>query len=123
MWFILPQLRGLARSRTAFVYGIENIDEARAYLAHPILGPRLIDCFTAILSHKGRNIEDIMGDADAVKLRSCATLFSEISKEDSVFHKVLAEFYDGRADNFTLCIISGKIIDATHLKFMAPFVS
>ena len=97
MWFILPQLRGLARSRTAFVYGIENIDEARAYLAHPILGPRLIDCFTAILSHKGRNIEDIMGDADAVKLRSCATLFSEISKEDSVFHKVLAEFYDGRA--------------------------
>ena len=76
MWYVLPQLRGLGRSDFAHFYGLTGLEEARAYLAHPILGPRLLDCARAILSHPDRSAERIMGRVDGQKLQSTATLFA-----------------------------------------------
>lgn len=76
MWFVLPQLRGLGRSDYAVLYGLSGLDEARAYLAHPVLGPRLLAAAQAILSHPDRTAAEIMGDTDGLKLRSTATLFA-----------------------------------------------
>lgn len=118
MWYIFPQLRGLARSRKAFVFGIVNLREARAYLAHPILGSRLITCCEAILTHADRPPEEILGALDAVKLRSCATLFSLVSEKDSVFHAVLDRFYDGKPDPLTLGLADGSIKDETYKKYL-----
>ncbi len=95
MWFIWPQLRGLGRSSTAVHYGIENAAEARAYLAHPVLGQRLIEISRAMLAHRDRAPEDILGGIDALKLRSCATLFAALPDTDPVFAEILAAFYDG----------------------------
>lgn len=118
MWYVLPQLRGLGRSRKSYVYGLKDADEARAYLSHALLGPRLIACFEALLSHKDKTAEEILGEVDAQKLFSSATLFSLISEEGSVFHKTLEQFYDGRQDPLTAGLVSGKIIDATFLKYI-----
>lgn len=98
MWFILPQLRGLGRSQTAFFYGISDIQEAREYLAHPILGQRLRDCCQALLTHKDKTAVEVLGDIDGHKLRSCATLFACLSEENSVFHRILEQFYGGSSD-------------------------
>ena len=76
MWYIFPQLRGLGRSQMAYSYGINGIEEAKAYLAHPVLSARLIEICEALLEHKGEDIEDILGDIDAMKLRSSMTLFA-----------------------------------------------
>ena len=118
MWYVLPQLRGLGRSRKSYVFGLRDADEARAYLSHALLGPRLIACFEALLSHKNKTAEEILGETDAQKLFSCATLFSLISEEGSVFHKALEQFYGGRQDPLTAGLVFGKIIDATHLKYI-----
>ena len=75
IWYVFPQLRGLGRSEMAERYGISGIDEARAYLAHPLLGARLEDCVRALLSHRGRPVRQIMGSPDDLKLRSSMTLF------------------------------------------------
>ena len=118
IWYTLPQIRGLARSRKAFVFGIPNAEYARQYLAHPILGPRLIQCCQTILTHKEKTARQILGDLDALKLRSCATLFAMVSREGSVFHQVLDQFYEGRKDPFTLGLVSGTILDMTYRKFL-----
>ena len=76
MWFIFPQLRGLGRSSTAQIYGIGSLDEARAYLAHPLLGPRLRECAEAALEHSGKPLIDIFGSPDDLKFRSSMTLFA-----------------------------------------------
>ena len=101
IWYIFPQLRGLGYSPNAYTYGINGLEEAKAYLEHPVLSARLIEISTALLSHKGESIEDIMGDIDALKLRSSMTLFALISKDNSVFHQVLDCFYDGNMDELT----------------------
>ena len=101
IWYIFPQLRGLGYSPNAYTYGINGLEEAKAYLEHPVLSARLIEISTALLSHKGESIEDIMGDIDALKLRSSMTLFALVSKDSSVFHQVLACFYDGNMDELT----------------------
>jgi uncharacterized protein (DUF1810 family) len=101
MWYIFPQLRGLGRSPMAYMYGIDGIEEAKAYLAHPVLSVRLIEITKALLSHTGEDIEDIMGDIDALKLRSSMTLFALICEDNSVFHQVLESFYDGEMDIVT----------------------
>lgn len=93
MWFIFPQLRALGRSPTAKHYGIADIAEARAYLDDPVLGPRLRECCAALLKHHAAP-ESILGPVDALKLRSCATLFMHVSDEP-VFRKILAQFYNG----------------------------
>lgn len=102
MWFIFPQLRGLGHSSTARLYGITGVDEARAYLAHDVLGPRLIAVCEAALSVDGRTALEIFGKPDDMKLRSCATLFAHVSNADSVFHKIIDKYFDGKPDVRTL---------------------
>lgn len=102
MWYIFPQLRGLGRSKMAYAYGINGLEEAKAYLAHPVLSARLIEISEALLEHKDQDIEDILGDIDAMKLCSSMTLFAFISEDDSVFQRVLDYFYDGEIDKLTI---------------------
>jgi uncharacterized protein (DUF1810 family) len=106
MWFVLPQLRGLGHSLMADRYGIEGLDEARAYLAHPLLGDRLRDCVDALLTHAGRrNAGEIMGVVDAIKLHSCLTLF-EAAGGGALFASALDSFYAGERDRRTLAMVS-----------------
>ena len=100
MWFVFPQLRSLGRSPTAKHFGIADLDEARAYLADPVLGPRLVECARAVLTHRGRDPASIMGGVDAMKLRSSATLF-EAAGGDAVFAQLLDAFYDGERCSHT----------------------
>ena len=102
MWYIFPQLRGLGRSPMAYKYGLDGVEEAKAYLAHPVLSARLIEISEALLDHKEECIENIMGDIDAMKLRSSMTLFASLSEEYSVFHRVLDCFYSSEEDEWTL---------------------
>ena len=102
MWYIFPQLRGLGRSQMAYAYGINGIEEAKAYLAHPVLSARLIEITEALLTYKGKDIYDIMGDIDDMKLHSSMTLFALISEDGSVFHQVLDCFFDGEMDEYTI---------------------
>ena len=102
MWYIFPQLRGLGRSRMAYVYGISGLDEAKAYLAHPVLSARLIEVCEAMLAHRDQSAKSILGEIDGVKLRSSMTLFARISEDGSVFHRVLDAFYGGEMDAATL---------------------
>lgn len=95
MWFVFPQLRGLGRSAMAHRYGIVDLDEARRYLAHPVLGPRLTACGQAVLGHAGVPADRIMGPVDAEKLRSSATLFAAAGGDRDIFGRILTEFFDG----------------------------
>lgn len=95
MWFVLPQLRGLGASAMAWQYGIASLDEARAYLAHPVLGPRLRDCVAAIQGHRGTAIDAILGNVDALKYRSCLTLFALASPSEPLFDEALQTFHGG----------------------------
>jgi len=97
MWYIFPQLDGLGSSPTARRFAIRNLDEARAYLHHPVLGARLRECAAAILTHRDRTANEILGSPDDLKLRSCATLFAHASGEP-IFREVLEQFYDGIPD-------------------------
>ncbi|GAA1647123.1 DUF1810 domain-containing protein [Actinoplanes couchii] len=95
MWFVFPQLGGLGSSVTADRYAIRDLDEARAYLAHPVLGPRLEQCATALLEHRGSSASEILGYPDDLKLRSSMTLFARAAADPGVFQQVLDLFYDG----------------------------
>ena len=101
MWFIFPQLRGLGRSERSRFYGIDGLDEAAAYLAHPVLGPRMREAFDAVLAAPG-SANAILGPIDAMKLRSSATLFERASHDGSLLGAVLDRFYDGERDAATL---------------------
>lgn len=101
MWFIFPQIRGLGSSSTARHYAIQGRDEAVAYLKHPILGPRLIECCNALLRIEGKSASEIMGYPDDLKLRSSMTLFALVAPEQSEFRRVLQKYYDGEEDNRT----------------------
>lgn len=102
MWFIFPQLRGLGRSAMSHRFGIADGDEARRYLAHPVLGPRLIRCAEAVLAHRGTPAEAIFGSVDAGKLRSSATLFAAVPGAPDVFDRILRGFFEGRPCRLTL---------------------
>ena len=102
MWYIFPQIDGLAVSETSRHYAIKHLDEARAYLAHPILGPRLLECAQALLAVSGRSAAVIFGSPDDLKLRSCATLFAAVSPPGSVFERVLDKYFAGQRDGNTL---------------------
>ena len=103
MWYIFPQLRSLGRSYRSYFYGIENLDEAKRYIAHPILGKRLVEICNALILIQGKSAEEIFGSFDAMQLRSSMTLFSIASMEsDSIFKKILERFFDGEEDNITL---------------------
>jgi uncharacterized protein (DUF1810 family) len=105
MWWIFPQLDGLGFSPITKRYSIKSEDEARAYLAHPILGPRLIECAEAIVS-EGKSARNILGSPDDLKLKSCATLFAQVSAPGTVFEQILEKFYSGERDPATLGLLT-----------------
>jgi len=105
MWYIFPQLDGLALSSTAKHYAIKSIAEAKAYLAHPLLGPRLLECAEAVVHFEGRSAMEIFGSPDDLKLRSSATLFVCVSPPGSVFDRLLKKYYGGGRDEKTLQLL------------------
>jgi uncharacterized protein (DUF1810 family) len=105
IWYVLPQLRALGRSAMACEFGIADFEEAVAYAAHPVLGPRLVDCVQAILSHEGRGPQAVLGAMDAMKLRSCLTLFERAALQQSVFALALQRLYGGARDEATLALL------------------
>jgi uncharacterized protein (DUF1810 family) len=102
MWFVFPQLKGLGSSWMAEKYGISSLDEAKAYLAHPVLGPRLIECTGLLNRVKGRSAEQILGSIDALKFRSSMTLFSAAAPGDETFRTALDKYFGGKPDQLTL---------------------
>ena len=102
MWFVFPQIAGLGRSPMAERYAISSLDEARAYLAHPVLGPRLRRCAALVNAVEGRLIRDIMGPPDDLKFRSCMTLFARAADDDAVFRAALGKYFAGDEDSATL---------------------
>jgi uncharacterized protein (DUF1810 family) len=106
MWYIFPQINGLAFSAMSKRYAIKSIEETRAYLAHPILGPRLLECAEALMRVEGRSAREILGSPDDLKLRSCATLFASVLPPDSVFERLLQKYFRGEPDLKTLEILA-----------------
>jgi uncharacterized protein (DUF1810 family) len=102
MWYIFPQFDGLGFSSTSKRYSIKSIAEAKAYLCHPVLGPRLMECAEAVVRIEGRSAFEIFGSPDDVKLRSCATLFACVSPVGSVFDRLLGKYFHGERDGKTL---------------------
>jgi uncharacterized protein (DUF1810 family) len=105
MWFIFPQIAGLGFSAMSVRYAIQNLAEAKAYLEHPILGPRLRECFAAVLWVEGRSAHEIFGSPDDMKLHSSATLFAHVSPKGSVFEHVLEKYFGGKTDDATMKLI------------------
>ena len=112
IWYIFPQLKDLGYSANAKYYGIENLDEAKDYLAHPILGRRLIEISEALLNLSENNPAVVMnGEIDAMKLQSCMTLFAyACGEKDSIFREVLEKFFNGKTDENTIEIIDKRIL-------------
>src|SRR5262245_48979141 len=106
MWFIFPQVDGLGFSPMSQRYAIKSLDEAKAYLMHPVLGPRLVACAEAALAVEGRSAFQIFGSPDEMKLRSSATLFTCVSPAGSVFHRLLEKYFGGEQDEKTLRLLS-----------------
>jgi uncharacterized protein (DUF1810 family) len=102
MWYIFPQIDGLGFSSMSQRYAIKSVTEAKAYLDHPMLGPRLVEIAEAALSVEGRSAHDIFGSPDDMKLKSCATLFARVSPPDSVFSRLLDKYFRGERDGKTL---------------------
>lgn len=105
MWYVFPQYAGLGRSPMAKRFAIGSLDEAKAYLRHHILGPRLVECANAVLAVKGVTAHDIFGSPDDLKLHSSATLFSRVAEPGSVFHRILDRYFDGEPDARTLDLL------------------
>jgi uncharacterized protein (DUF1810 family) len=116
IWYVLPQVHGLGMSGMSVRYAIASLDEARAYLAHPVLGTRLRECVAAISAHcdggDGPSAEQILGGIDAQKFRSCLTLFIEAGGEDELFGAALRRYYRGEPDQATLAVLAN---DAARL--------
>ena len=104
MWFVFPQLRGLGTSSMAQLFGIASLEEARAYLAHPVLGPRLRECCALMLQVPQRSAHEILGTPDDLKFRSCLTLFSLADPRESLFRQGLDRFYGGVPDPRTVAL-------------------
>lgn len=102
MWFIFPQIAGLGRSETPRFYAIRSRDEAAAYLAHPVLGPRLVECTRLVNAVEGASAAQIFGNVDAAKFRSCMTLFAAVAPERTEFTDALRKYFHGAADEATL---------------------
>lgn len=108
MWFIFPQFAGLGNSEMSRRYAISSLDEAREYLTHPVLGPRLLESALAVTNHSGSPAEDIVGSIDARKLHSSMTLFLRAAPGETVFKTVLAQFFDGQPDAATDELLAGE---------------
>jgi uncharacterized protein (DUF1810 family) len=101
MWFIFPQIAGLGHSAMAQMYAIPSLDEARAYLAHPLLGARLRECYRAVMAVEGKTVHQIFGSPDDLKFRSSLTLFAQAAPDEPLFQDLLEKYYDGDADELT----------------------
>lgn len=106
MWFVFPQVAGLGHSTMAQRYAIADLNEARAYLAHPILGPRLKQCTQAVLAVDGKTAHDIFGTPDDLKFRSSMTLFAAAAPDEPLFRAALGKYFGGEADALTLSKLS-----------------
>jgi uncharacterized protein (DUF1810 family) len=106
MWFVFPQLRGLGSSSMAQHYGLASLAEARAYLAHPVLGPRLRECCALVLAVDGRSANQILGSPDDLKFRSCVTLFGLAAPAEPLFQQALDKYYGGVPDPRTVALAS-----------------
>jgi len=107
MWYVFPQIAGLGQSATAKFYAIQDPSEAQAYLDHPILGKRLLECTQIVISLRGKSALAIFGDVDAMKFRSSMTLFMSVAGSDSVFQEAIENYFEGEPDQATLDILSG----------------
>lgn len=107
MWYVFPQFQGLGNSPTSRHFAIKSAAEAAAYLAHPTLGPRLLECAEAVLRIKGRSALEIFGSPDDMKLRSCATLFAAVSSGDSAFQRIIERYFQGERDQRTIQLLEG----------------
>jgi uncharacterized protein (DUF1810 family) len=105
MWFVFPQLKDLGKSAMAKRYGLESAQEARDYLAHPVLGARLLECTRLILALRNADAREIFGTPDDLKLRSCMTLFDAVAPEQDVFKQALQTFFVGKPDQATLQLL------------------
>lgn len=105
MWFVFPQLRGLGHSPMAIRFGIASLAEARAYLAHPVLGPRLRECTRLALRIEGRSIHAILGSPDDLKFRSCMSLFQCAAPGEPLFTQALHKYFAGAPDPRTLALL------------------
>ncbi len=105
MWYIFPQLAGLGHSPNSVKFSIRTLAEGKAFLQHPVLGPRLVECAEAVLALEGRSAHEIFGSPDDRKLRSCATLFAIVSPPDSVFCRLLDRYFRGAPDAMTLRLL------------------
>jgi uncharacterized protein (DUF1810 family) len=108
MWFIFPQFQGLGFSSTSMRYAIKSLAEAKAFLAHPILGPRLVECAEAALGVEGRSANEIFDSPDDMKLKSCATLFASVTPAGSVFHRLIEKFFEDKRDQKTLRLLESS---------------
>ena len=108
MWYIFPQIDGLAFSSTAKHFSIKNVEEAKAYLEHSVLGPRLLECAEAVVGVEERSATEIFGFPDDLKLRSSATLFASVLPPGSVFDRLIAKYYEGVRDDKTLHLLEGR---------------
>ena len=106
IWFIFPQITGLGHSGTAQKFAITSLEEAKAYLQHPVLGPRLRECTRLVLNVEGHNAEQIFGYPDNLKFRSCLTLFMTATTENKVFKDALLTYFESKADELTLDILA-----------------
>ena len=107
MWFVFPQLAGLGRSATAQHYAVDGLDEARAYLAHPVLGPRLVQAAEVAAAAPARSADDLFGGVDAMKARSSMTLFARAADEPGPYRAVLDRWFHGTEDPLTVRLLEG----------------
>lgn len=112
IWFVLPQLRGLGMSSMSHQYGISGLAEAQAYLTHPVLGARLRECVVAICSHEGKSAAEILGDIDAMKFKSCLTLFSAVEQDTKLFQQALRQLFGAMPDMQTIELLAQQQGDA-----------
>ena len=108
MWYIFPQIQGLGFSSTAQYYAIRDLEEAKDYLAHPVLGARLKEISSALLDLEGLSASEIFGYPDDLKLRSCMTLFRMADLNEPIFLEVLEKYYDGEPDFRTVDLVTGR---------------
>jgi uncharacterized protein (DUF1810 family) len=109
MWFVFPQVAGLGRSATAELYAIQSLDEAKAYLAHPLLGGRLRECTQLMLDVSGKSARQILGNPDDLKFFSSMTLFARAARNETLFRDALMKYFDGKEDATTLKLIGQRI--------------
>lgn len=107
MWFVFPQVAGLGRSEMSRRFAISSLDEARAYLAHPVLGPRLLDAAELAATAPAASVEELLGEVDAAKLHSSMTLFKLAEPGETTFSKVLARWFGGELDHATTQLVAG----------------